>query len=107
MTFRIFGHGTLSGDFLPHPNYAEPPSPPEEHYKYHPINIYPASNVFVEGLTIANSPSHSLSLVGIFSKYLIESKKSVGYIFSYASSSTLYAADSLGHQVTGQSFEKA
>ena len=22
---RIFGHGTLSGDFIPHPNYANPP----------------------------------------------------------------------------------
>ena len=22
---RIFGHGTLSGDFIPHPNYADPP----------------------------------------------------------------------------------
>ena len=22
---RIFGHGTLSGDFVPHPNYADPP----------------------------------------------------------------------------------
>ena len=75
MTFRIFGHGTLSGDFLPHPNYANPPSPPEEHYKYHPINIYPASNVFVEGLTIANSPSHSLSLVGIFSNTLWKVKR--------------------------------
>ena len=22
---RIFGHGTLSGDFIPHPDYADPP----------------------------------------------------------------------------------
>ena len=67
MTFRIFGHGTLSGDFLPHPNYADPPVPPEEHYKYHHINVFSASNIFVEGITLANSPSHSLSLVGVFS----------------------------------------
>ena len=65
--FRIFGHGTLSGDFLPHPNYADPPVPPEEHYKYHHINVFSASNIFVEGITLANSPSHSLSLVGVFS----------------------------------------
>jgi len=59
---RIFGHGTLSGDFLPHPNYADPPVSPEEHYKYHHINLFSASNTFVEGITLANSPSHSLSL---------------------------------------------
>ena len=75
MTFRIFGHGTLSGDFLPHPNYADPPISAEEHYKYHPINLFSASNTSVEGIVIANSPSHSLSLVGVFSKYFIESKK--------------------------------
>ena len=67
MTFRIFGHGTLSGDFLPHPNYADPPVSPEEHYKYHPINLFSASNTSIDGIVIANSPSHSLSLVGVFS----------------------------------------
>ena len=36
---RIFGHGTLSGDKLPHPNYAEPPIADEEYFIYHPIDI--------------------------------------------------------------------
>ena len=80
MTFRIFGHGTLSGDFLPHPNYAHPPISAEEHYKYHPINLFSVSNASVDGIVIANSPSHSLSLVGVFSKYFLESKKRVEHI---------------------------
>ena len=36
---RIFGHGTLSGDKLPHPNYAEPPIADNEYFIYHPIDI--------------------------------------------------------------------
>ena len=36
---RIFGHGTLSGDKLPHPNHAEPPIPSDEHWTYDPIYI--------------------------------------------------------------------
>ena len=36
---RIFGHGTLSGDKLPHPHYAEPPIADDEYYNYHPIDI--------------------------------------------------------------------
>ena len=34
----IFGHGTLSGDKLPHPNYADD-VPDDEHWRYHGINI--------------------------------------------------------------------
>ena len=34
---HIFGHGTLSGDRLPHPNYS--PSPQSEHWKYRPVSI--------------------------------------------------------------------
>ena len=34
----IFGHGTLSGDRLPHPNYADD-VPDNEHWRYHGINI--------------------------------------------------------------------
>ena len=34
----IFGHGTLSGDRLPHPNYADD-VPDDEHWRYHGINI--------------------------------------------------------------------
>ena len=36
---RIFGHGTLSGDKLPHPNHAEPPVPEGEGWPYRPIDI--------------------------------------------------------------------
>ena len=35
----IYGHGTLSGDRLPHPHYANPPIPDDEHWRYHGINI--------------------------------------------------------------------
>ena len=78
---KIFGHGTLSGDKLPHPSEAEPPIPSEDHWTYDPIEIQ-GKNVFgfyycfnyqgfntgaastsVEGITIANSAHHSLMLV--------------------------------------------
>ena len=36
---RIFGHGTLSGDKLPHPSHAEPSIPSEDYWTYHPIDI--------------------------------------------------------------------
>ena len=36
---RIFGHGTLSGDRLPHPSHAEPPVPNGDNWPYHPIDI--------------------------------------------------------------------
>ena len=36
---KIFGHGTLSGDKLPHPDYAEPPITDDEYWSYHPIDI--------------------------------------------------------------------
>ena len=34
----IHGHGTLSGDRLPHPSHAEN-LPEDEHWRYHAINI--------------------------------------------------------------------
>ena len=34
---RIYGHGTLSGDRLPHPNYSD--SPQSDHWKYRPVSI--------------------------------------------------------------------
>ena len=39
MFIKIFGHGTLSGDKLPHPDYADPPVAADERYIYHPIDI--------------------------------------------------------------------
>ena len=38
-SIRIFGHGTLSGDKLPHPSHAEPPVPNEDGWPYRPIDI--------------------------------------------------------------------
>ena len=35
----IHGHGTLSGDQLPHPNHADPPVPDNTHWKFDPIQI--------------------------------------------------------------------
>ena len=39
MFIKIFGHGTLSGDKLPHPDYADPPVDADERYIFHPIDI--------------------------------------------------------------------
>ena len=36
---RIFGHGTISGDLLPHPSFAQPPINDTENWTYHPIDI--------------------------------------------------------------------
>ena len=35
----IYGHGTLSGDRLPHPNFANSTLPDDEHWRYHGINL--------------------------------------------------------------------
>ena len=59
---RIFGHGTLSGDKLPHPSHADPPVPNGEGWPYRPIDIEGAASTTVEGITIANSAYHSLFL---------------------------------------------
>jgi len=59
---RIFGHGTLSGDKLPHPAYASPALPSNENWTYDPIYISGAGSTSVEGITIANSAHHSLML---------------------------------------------
>jgi len=57
---RIFGHGTLSGARIPHPD-----DDPEilDSYHYKPIDISGASNTRVEGITIADSANHSLMLI--------------------------------------------
>ena len=36
---KIFGHGTLLGDKIPHPNFAEPPVDSDQNWLYHPIDI--------------------------------------------------------------------
>ena len=38
-SIRIFGHGTLLGDKLPHPSFAEPPVTDDQVYTYHTIDI--------------------------------------------------------------------
>ena len=60
---RIFGHGTLSGDFLPHPRHADPPLDDDLYWTFHPIDIVGTKDTSVEGITMANSPFHTLMLV--------------------------------------------
>lgn len=60
---RIFGHGTLSGARIKHPEYIRPPVPPEEHGRYRPIEIVGTTDTVVEGITIADSATHSLMLI--------------------------------------------
>ena len=60
---RIFGHGTLSGARLPHPKFANPTSG-RDHGHYRPIEVLGATDTRVEGITIADSATHSLMLIG-------------------------------------------
>ena len=60
---RIFGHGTLSGARLKHPKYAEPAVPEKEHGRYRPIELAGTTDTRVEGITIADSATHSLMLI--------------------------------------------
>lgn len=61
---RIFGHGTLSGARLKHPEHVRPAIAATEYERYRPIEILGANDVTVEGITIADSATHSLMLVG-------------------------------------------
>ena len=38
-SIKIFGHGTISGDKIPHPNFAEPPVESDQTFTYHTIDI--------------------------------------------------------------------
>ncbi len=60
---RIFGLGTLSGAKLKHPKYVEPPLSEGEHKRYRPIEVLGATDTCVNGLTIADSATHSLMLI--------------------------------------------
>ena len=60
---RIFGLGTLSGARLKHPKYVEPPISEQEHGRYRPIEVMGTTDTQVEGITIADSATHSLMLV--------------------------------------------
>ncbi|MDX2035698.1 MAG: hypothetical protein SFX72_03520 [Isosphaeraceae bacterium] len=61
---RIFGLGTLSGARMKHPLYAEPKLSERDHGLHRPIEITGASDTRVEGITIADSATHSLMLIG-------------------------------------------
>jgi hypothetical protein len=63
---RIFGMGTLSGARLTHPAYVSPPIPEKEHARYRPIELVGTTNTRVEGITIADSATHSLMLIHPF-----------------------------------------
>jgi hypothetical protein len=63
---RIFGHGTLSGARLKHPGFVQPAIPDKEHARYRPIEIVGTTDTRVEGLTIADSATHSLMLIHPF-----------------------------------------
>jgi hypothetical protein len=61
---RIFGLGTLSGARLKHPKYVEPRISGDDHKRYRPIELMGTSDTQVEGITIADSATHSLMLIG-------------------------------------------
>ena len=60
---RIFGLGTLSGARTTHPKYVKPAISEKDHGLYRPIEIVGTIDTRVEGLTIADSATHSLMLV--------------------------------------------
>ena len=78
---RIYGHGTISGDKIPHPNFSD--APEEEHHTFKPISINgemsPMSHInnfcspilgcqecIVEGITIAGSGYASVFLDSVY-----------------------------------------
>ncbi|OYV04463.1 MAG: endo-polygalacturonase, partial [Verrucomicrobiales bacterium VVV1] len=63
---RIFGLGTLSGARTKHPKYVEPAITEKEHGRYRPIEVMGATDIRVEGITIADSANHSLMLIGSY-----------------------------------------
>jgi hypothetical protein len=60
---RIFGHGTLSGARLKHPKYVAPAIPEKEYGRYRPIELIGTTDTRVEGITIADSATHTLMLI--------------------------------------------
>ena len=60
---RIFGHGTLSGARLKHPEYVKPRVRQKEHNRYRPIEIVGTTDTKVDGITIADSAFHTLMLI--------------------------------------------
>jgi len=60
---RVFGHGTLSGARLPHANAVKQLDSETKNASRKPIEIFGAKDTKVEGLTIADSASHSVMLI--------------------------------------------
>ena len=60
---RIFGHGTLSGARLKHPEHVRPEIPEKDHGLYRPIEVIDTTDTRVDGITIADSATYSLMLV--------------------------------------------
>jgi hypothetical protein len=60
---KIFGLGTLSGARLKHPGYVEPKIASDKHSLYRPIEIVGTTDTRIEGITIADSATHSLMLI--------------------------------------------
>ncbi len=60
---RIFGLGTLSGARLKHPEFIKPAISEKDHGRYRPIEIVGTTDTRVEGITIADSATHSLMLI--------------------------------------------
>ncbi len=60
---RIFGHGTLSGARLKHANALKKLFSEKTKGSRKPIEIFGATDTQVEGITIADSASHSLMLI--------------------------------------------
>jgi hypothetical protein len=61
---HVFGHGTLSGARLKHPGFVEPAPTESDRRRYRPIEVMGATDTCVEGVTIADSATHSLMLIG-------------------------------------------
>jgi len=61
---HIYGHGTISGDRIPHPKSTN--FPENEYWKFRPIGIEGALNTFIEGITISNSAFHSIIMSGSY-----------------------------------------
>ena len=61
---HLYGHGTISGDKIPHPHFSD--APEEELFTFSPIHIKGCQECIVEGVTIANSAYHSTHVI---SKY--------------------------------------
>ena len=65
---RIFGHGTLSGARIKHANALKKLFSGNKNASRKPIEIFGASDTQVEGLTIADSASHSVMLINDYSE---------------------------------------